>query len=310
MKSELDWIRTARRLCKASADLKCGIGDDAAVLKWTPKKDLLVTTDMILEDRHFKLKEASAYQIGWKAMAVNLSDIAAMGGLPTNAVVSLGVPPRTPSAFLRQIYRGLLAVAGRFGVRIVGGDTNAFGPWAICVTLLGQVERGKALLRSGAKIGDWIFVSGSLGGSYRSGKHLCFMPRIREARYLARRFSVHAMMDLSDGLASDIRRIAEESRVGAVMEERLIPRSSRAVSLQSALSDGEDFELLFTLSPSDGKKLVRERRHKGLASFTKIGEVTPEKSGIRIRRLNGKTEKLRSKGYDHFQTAPGVKNKR
>jgi len=295
MNSELDWIRRARQLCRA------GIGDDAAVLKWTSKKDLLVTTDMILEKSHFKLSKATAYEIGWKAMAVNLSDIAAMGGLPTSAVVSLGVPPRTRQAFLNEIYRGILAVAGRFGVSVVGGDTNASGSWVICVTLLGEVPRGKALLRSGAKIGDWIFVSGALGGSYPSGKHLRFMPRIREARYLAHRFGVHAMMDLSDGLASDIRRIMEESRVGVVLEERLIPRASGSVSLDSALSDGEDFELLFTLSPLDGTRLARARKKRGLARFTKIGEVVPEKRGVRILRRNGSLEKLRSKGYEHFK---------
>lgn len=295
MKSESDWIRTVRRLCRT------GIGDDAAVLKWTSKKDLLVTADMILEKSHFKLREATAYEMGWKAMAVNLSDIAAMGGLPTSAAVSLGVPPRTRPAFLKEVYRGMLAVAGRFGVSIIGGDTNASESWVISVTLLGEVARGKALLRSGAKSGDWIFVSGVLGGSYLSGKHLRFMPRVPEARYLARRFRVHAMMDLSDGLASDIRRIMEESRVGAVLEEELIPRSSRSISLNSALSDGEDFELLFTLSPSDGARLAESRKEPGLARFTKIGEVVPEKSGVRILRKSGKLEKLKLKGYDHFK---------
>ena len=302
MMSELDCIQMCRRLClSASADVKCGIGDDAAVLRLNGRKDLLVTTDMILENRHFKLGEATAYQIGWKAMAVNLSDIAAMGAHPTNAVVSIGVPPRTRAEFLKKVYRGLLGAAGRFGVSIVGGDTNASGRWVICVTLLGEVDRGKALMRSGAKAGDWIFVSGTLGGSGRSGKHLHFIPRIREANYLTSGFRIHAMMDLSDGLASDIRKICQESRVGAVLEERLIPKSSRMISLRQALSDGEDFELLFTLSPLDGARLLRARRQRGLAPFTKIGEAVSVKRGIQILRKQGRFEKLTIKGYDHFE---------
>ena len=271
MKSELDWIETARKLCaKKSTFVKQGIGDDAAVLRWTSKKDLLITADMILEGRHFR-DEDNAFAIGWKAMAVNLSDIAAMGGLPTSAVVSLGVPPRAKTGRLKEIYRGILSSAACFGVCVVGGDTNASKSWVIGLTLLGEVERGKALLRSGAKPGDRIFVSGALGGSYRSGKHLSFTPRIREARYLARAFRVSAMMDLSDGLSSDIRRICEESGVGAVLDSRLIPRSSRSVSLEGALSDGEDFELLFTVPPRDAARLIDRFGDQGIVACIEIG---------------------------------------
>ena len=133
-------------------------------------------------------------------------------------------------------------------MRVVGGDTNAAPRWTIAITVFGEVEKGSALLRSEAKPGDWVFVSGRLGGSYASKKHLRFVPRVREARWLKRNFRVHAMMDLSDGLASDMRRILEESRVGAWLEEDRIPVSSQARSVRQALTEGEDFELLFTMA--------------------------------------------------------------
>ena len=157
------------------------------------------------------------------------------------------------------------------------------------------------MLRSAARVGDWIFVSGTLGGSYASKKHLRFEPRVNEARWLVKNFRVHAMMDLSDGLASDIRRIAEPSGVGAVLEEGAIPVSRRAASVRNALSDGEDFELLFTLSPAEGRKLLRKKTPSGFPKFTKVGEIVPKARGIGLRRRNGRLEGLRVSGFDHFR---------
>ena len=289
---EFGWITMAKKYCK-------GIGDDAAVLPGT-KKDLLLTTDMVVEGRHFRLREASAFEIGWKAMAVNLSDIAAMGGVPLAAVVSLGAPASTRTVFLKGVYRGMRAVSARFSTPIVGGDTNASERLTIAVTLLGEVEKGKALLRSNAKPGDWVFVSGELGGSYRSKKHLRFVPRLREARWLSKNFRVHAMMDLSDGLASDIRRLCEESRVGAVLNEKAVPVSRWARSAEQALSDGEDFELLFTLSASEAARLLRMKRPGGFPKFSHVGWIV---QGSRIERLrpHGRLEALTVRGFDHFK---------
>lgn len=280
---EFGWIARAARYCR-------GIGDDAAVLP-AGKKDLLLTTDMLLENRHFRLKDATGFEIGWKAMAVNLSDIAAMAGVPRAALVSLGAPPSAKVSFLKEIYRGMNAAARRFGAPIIGGDTNASPRWVLAVTVLGEVEKGKAIRRSGARAGDWVFVSGTLGGSYASKKHLRFIPRLREARWLAKNFRVHAMMDLSDGLASDIRRLAGASGVGVRLDEAKIPISRAARSVKNALSDGEDFELLFTLSEKESRKLTDKKAPKGFPAFTCIGRV--------VKRAQD--EKRRASGFDHFR---------
>ena len=288
---ELGLITALKKFCT-------GIGDDTAVLP-AGKKDLLFTTDMLLEGRHFLLKKTRPYDIGWKAMAVNLSDIAAMGGRPRWAVVSLGAPASLSVKILTEIYRGMKAAASRFGTDIVGGDTNQSERLTIAVALVGEVEKGKALRRSGSKPGDWIFVSGRLGGSYASKKHLCFVPRLHEAAWLAKNFRVHAMMDLSDGLASDIRHICEESRVGAILNERALP-CSRGSSVRSALADGEDFELLFTVSSEEGARLLRKARPRGFPEFTHAGWIVRGKK-VEWLRKNGKLETLRLRGFEHFK---------
>ncbi len=289
---EFGWIATAKKYC-------AGIGDDTAVLR-SGKKDLLLTTDMLLEGRHFLLKKATPFEIGWKAMAVNLSDIAAMGGTPVAAVVSLGAPASTTVKFLEEVYRGLRAAASRFGARIVGGDTNKSERLTLAVTLLGEAKKGKAVLRSGAKPGDWVFVTGSLGGSYASKKHLRFIPRLKEARWLAKNFRLSAMMDLSDGLASDIHRIAEESGVGAVLNESTLPLSKGVRSAQQALTDGEDFELLFTLSPAGASRLLKRKRPAGFPAFTHVGWIVPGRK-IECLRKDGKLAPLRARGFDHYR---------
>ena len=216
---EFGLIEMILRSVGKTRSVRVGIGNDAAVLFFNRHKDLLFTTDMLIEGRHFLRPAATAFEIGWKAMAVNISDIAAMGGRPTAAVVSAGLPKDLTVGAVRGIYRGLEAISENFKVNVVGGDTNRSEKIVLSVALLGEVARGRAICRSGAKVGDVIFVSGSLGGSYASKKHLRFMPRVAEAAYLTRRFKVHAMMDLSDGLASDIHSLADASRVGALLFE-------------------------------------------------------------------------------------------
>lgn len=289
---EHGWIRMAKKYSH-------GIGDDTAVLPGT-RKDQLLTTDMLLEGRHFRLGEATAFEIGWKAMAVNLSDIAAMGGAPVAAVVSLGAPMSMSVKFLKELYRGLRTAARRFGAEIVGGDTNASKYLTLAVTMLGEVEKGKAILRSGAKAGDWLFVSGALGASYRSKKHLRFLPRVREARWLVKNFNVHAMMDLSDGLASDVRRICEESRTGVILSERALPFSAKTRSAGQALTEGEDFELLFTLSAKEGSALLRKKIPRGFPSFSHVGWIV-KGSRVEWLRKNGRLQKLSLKGFDHYR---------
>lgn len=295
---EFGLIDEFRKCLVSGPGVKLGLGDDAAVLR-RDRGDVLFTTDMLIEGRHFRLNEASAAEIGRKAMAVNVSDIAAMGGEPTYAVVAAGLPPRFPLAFVRGLYDGLNAMSHACGVQIVGGDTNASDRLVLSVALLGRVREGRALTRSGAQKGDILFVTGSLGGSYKSRKHLRFTPRLAESRFLVKNFSVHAMMDLSDGLSSDLAKIAFESGVGALVQSGALPLS-RGASLEAALHEGEDFELLFALSPRDADRLISSKKPKGLARFHAIGEVRKKAFGLKILAPHGRVTRLPQKGFDHF----------
>lgn len=274
-----------------------GIGDDAAVLKSNSKMLTLATTDMLIEGRHFRLGEATPEEIGWKAMAVNLSDIAAMGGKPTVAFVALGLPRSFGVKQVDAFTRGLLGAADCFGVTVAGGDTNSSDRLVVAVTLLGEVEPKRLTLRSGARPGDAVWVTGWLGGSLRSRRHLRFMPRVREARWLVSHFKIHAMMDLSDGLSSDLRRMATESGVGFRMDAARIPVSANS-NCAGALSDGEDFELLFTLSPAESKKL-KARKKPVLMSC--VGTVQSKNKGIVLVDEKGLQKPLAEKGFDHFR---------
>ncbi len=296
---EFGWIESLKKKTRTAPSVKKGIGDDAAVISLNGKKVILFTTDMLLENRHFRHRECTAREIGWKAMAVNVSDIAAMGGRPTYAVISAGLPPDLPLKFAQGIYDGLNACARRFGVSIVGGDTNASKNIILSVALLGEAA-GKPVLRSGAKPGDSIFVSGTLGGSYASKKHLRFVPRVKESLYLCSHFRPTAMMDLSDGLASDIHRLTKESRVGAVLFAKSIPVSRYAAGLDAALKDGEDFELLFTLSAKNAARLVTTER-RGFVPFKKVGRILPAAEGVRLETSDGRLYPLPAAGFDHFR---------
>jgi thiamine-monophosphate kinase len=222
-----------------------GIGDDTAVVPLSSTKHLLLTTDMLLEGVHFTLKMPAA-AIGHKAIASSISDIAAMGGVPKYAVVSLGVPASVSWPVVSKIYQGMQRTAKKFGVGIVGGDTVKSKKIIINVALTGEVKKSEVIYRSGAHVGDQVFVTGPLGKSLLSGWHLCFNPRAIEAQYLVKKYKPTAMIDISDGVIADLGHILSESRVGAVIDEDLIPKR-RGAQLKEALYDGEDFELLFTL---------------------------------------------------------------
>jgi len=293
-------INELKKKIRNGRSVRLGIGDDAAVIRPPSGKDLLFTTDMLIEDRHFKLNDATAFEIGWKALGVNVSDIAAMGGIPTHAVVAVGLPKNLSLDFVNELYEGIRSLAKCFKVNIVGGDTNQSDKLVIAVSLLGEVKRGAFVRRGGAKPGDVIFVTGSLGGSYVSRKHLNFTPRLNEARFLVSHFKIHSMIDISDGLASDIRRIAEESGVGVVLSKEAIPVSRFAKDFSAALTDGEDFELLFTLSPKEAARLTHYPAQKGLVPFHPIGKIVEKRCGIKLVRDDRKTEPLPSKGFDHY----------
>jgi len=284
--------RIAEKKKISDKDVVVGIGDDTAVLKYKKNLYLLLTTDILIEGVHFN-KKATPFQIGWKALAVNISDIAAMGGIPKYALVSLGLKKNLSLKFVDEIYQGIRSLAKKFRVKIVGGDTVASSKIVINVALTGEVEKKYLTLRKGAKIGDKIYVTGRLGDSI-SGKHLSFIPRVKEARYLVKNLHPTAMIDISDGLFSDLKRICEASDVGAKIEQKKIPVSREAVSLQNALTGGEDFELLFTVSKKYNN-LVKSAKF----SITQIGEIT--KRGIILLDERNKNIHLKETGFDHFK---------
>lgn len=271
-----------------------GIGDDTAVLPFTKSKYLLFTTDLLCEGVHFTRKE-NPFLIGRKALACSLSDIAAMGGVPTSAVVSVGLPKKCSVHFADEMYRGLNTLAKKFKTSIVGGDTVQSEKLIINVAMLGEVEKTKLVLRSGARQGDQIFVTGALGRSLKTRKHLSFTPRLKEAAYLVSRFQPSAMIDISDGLAADLGHILEESNKNAVLDEVAIPKAKGA-SIDQALFDGEDFELVFTLSRKQASRIFMQ---KHLKVFW-VGEITGQGYGLSLRDLKGKVKKIVAKGYKHF----------
>ncbi|MBA4067472.1 MAG: thiamine-monophosphate kinase [Isosphaera sp.] len=263
---EFDYIRWLRDRTPADPRVPVGPGDDCAVLA-PPGRPLLVTTDMLMDGTDFVVAEVGPRRAGRKAMAANLSDLAAMAGRPTAAVVSVALPRAGGRDFAEQLYLGLRDAADPFGVPIVGGDTNSWaGPLVVSVTALGEATGRGPVRRTGARPGDWLFVTGPLGGSIL-GRHLDFTPRVREALALHAAVDLHAMCDVSDGLAADLNHILEESGCGAVLAAAAVPvsaaaaelgRTSGKTPLQHALGDGEDFELVFAVSPADGEALSRE----------------------------------------------------
>lgn len=276
-----------------------GPGDDAAVIRWTKDKYLLYTCDMTIEGVHFDLRRATPFQVGWKALGRNISDIGAMGGVPRHAVVSLAISPGQKLSVADGICKGIKNIADKFGVNIVGGDVSVSKNIVIDISLIGEVEERKLTLRSGAKIGDAIFVTGSLGGSIK-GRHLDFVPRVKEARQILKNFKINSMIDISDGLALDLNRILEASKVGSYVYESAIPLSKDAVSVNSALYDGEDYELLFTMSVKEARRFCRTALHKMKTPVSLIGEITAKKNGYVIIRKSGKEDRMKIKGYLHF----------
>jgi thiamine-monophosphate kinase len=309
---EFELIGWVRERSKTGVGVLLGIGDDCAILRPSPGADLLVTTDMLMDGRHFRLDEAGggagAEAVGYKAMAVNLSDIAAMAGWPVSAVVAVALPKKNAVAIAHGLHAGLIRAAAPFGVGLVGGDTNAWdGPLVVNVTLIGQTVGRGPVRRSGARVGDLIFVTGPLGGSLR-GRHLTPNPRITEAIALNAAVSIHGMIDISDGLAADLGHILEESGgLGAILEESAIPIHPDAQelsaidgrsALEHALSDGEDFELCLTVAPADAEQL--SSHPPSPAHLFLVGRIV-EGGGLKIRSLDGEIRDVRTTGFDHLK---------
>ena len=295
----IDWIR---QRAAPHLQVPVGIGDDAAVLTPTAGEEVLVTTDMLMDGRHFIVGKTPPELIGRKALAVNLSDIAAMSGRPLAAFISWALPRHTGRDLAQSLYAGMAELAKSFDVAIAGGDTNSWdGPLVISVTLVGETVERRRILRSGARPGDFIFVTGPLGGSL-GGRHLTFTPRVREALDLAQRIEISSMLDLSDGIASDLRQILNQSGVGATLEARSIPVHAdvdhilaESERLHRALTDGEDFELLFTASPAEAKQLLAHPPQGWRPIHVGMIDTQP---GCRIRTENG-VEALPPGGWEH-----------
>lgn len=312
---ELELVAWLRRELPPSAGVLIGPGDDAAVLDWQGRDDLVVTVDMVMDGVDFHLDQVGPEAAGRKALAVNLSDLAAMGAQPVAAVVALALPRRNGLELARGLYRGLLPLAAEFGVSIVGGDTNAWdAPLAVSITLWGSTPGGRPWLRSGARPGDRLFVTGPLGGSIL-GHHLDFTPRVTEALALRRAIDVHAAIDISDGLALDLARLCQESGCGAELRAERIPLTEAAHTLAAreargethpavssgsaldhALGDGEDFELLLALPEEAAENLGRDPV-AGVA-LVEIGVCLAE-PGLWLVEERGARRPLAPRGFVH-----------
>lgn len=324
---ELALIRTVRGKIGGGEGVKVGIGDDCAVLEPAPGAVLLATTDLLLEDVHFRRSYAEPADIGWKSLAVNLSDVAAMGGRPRWALIALACPAATTAEEAEAFYEGALAAAAEYGVTVVGGDTSSSPDgWLVNVTVLGETTA--PILRSGARVGDLVAVTGTCGGAAAglallergrapkgldadvaanaTAAHLCPRPRINEGRWLAAAGGVSAMIDLSDGLATDLAHICEESAVGArvaldripiVDGTRHIARALKRDPLGWATGGGEDYELLVTCAADAFSRLADGLERATGTRLTAIGEIT---EGT-LTFLDGRGRAVDvQRGFEHF----------
>jgi len=321
---EFGLIEKVRRATPKGRGVLLGIGDDAAWVA-NPSRSSLVTSDLLIEGIHFDLKWTSLFDLGYKTLAVNLSDIAAMGGIPAYLILSLGIPPAFDSGDIEDFYRGIRSLAAMHGVALVGGDTNAAKLLIISVCVLGHAPH-RPIRRSGAKAGDDIYVTGTLGDSalalkllksrslranrdfvrYLLSRHHRPTPRITAGALLARERLATAMIDISDGLIQDLGHICEASGIGAEIWADKLPLSRAYRKLAGragtryALSGGEDYELLFCARKRDRARIERLHTH-ALVAITRIGSCDSGKNGIVVLDAAGKPVETRIGGHDHFK---------
>lgn len=285
-----------------------GIGDDAAVIKVRNSKSetrnyLLITTDALVENVHFTVKNTSFVDLGYKALAANVSDIAAMGGKPTAAVITLALPSGLAVEKLDAFYRGLNRLAKKLKIDLVGGDTVA-SPKAlmISITLLGEVAPKNLLLRSTAKVGDLICVTGTFGLPAARHYSASVLPpiRLKEAAALAEKKLASAMIDSSDGLVRSVVELAKASRVGARLWEERIPIAPGA-TLEQALYGGEEYELVFTVPKNKVRDLAGKKKLKKIDQISIVGEIVPRGEQVKLVDNRGKIKELKTKGFEHFQ---------
>ena len=323
--------RIRERIQATSHDVVIGPGDDAAAIRTTPDTLTLMSTDTFVERLDFTEEHSTWTQIGWKCMAANMSDIAAMGGIPKYAMVTLCLPDDLRIEAVDQLCDGMKDLAQRFGALIIGGDLSGTpGPITISVTITGEVPPHQVLKRSGAQVGDRICVTGHLGGAEAGlrlliqsrndptrrqspafnsvARHRTPVPRVQEARLLAESGEVHAMIDISDGLSADVLHIGEDSGAGITLYADVLPIDPATVEaarvlqddpIQLAMNSGEEFELVCTVTEKETTRLCRRITDATGTPMTVIGEVVPSDSGNTWRNESG-THVLVSGGYDHF----------
>lgn len=302
---EQQLIRWLRERLPQNDSVVLGPGDDGAVLRSSPGIETVVTTDMLMEGVDFVLAECDPRLVGRKALAVNLSDLAAMAARPTAAFVSLALPRRQGLELAQGLYEGLIPLAQQYQMAVAGGDTNSWdGPLCMSITAIGEVEAGKALLRRGAQPGDDLLVTGSFGGSIL-GRHLRFEPRVNEALVLVRSYTIHAAIDVSDGLSLDVYRVCQESGCGAVLELASLPISPAAHELSRqdgispldhALGDGEDFELVLAIPAAEASRLLGDQPLG--VPLTRVGRFV-EGQGLFGKDSSGQQHPLAVRGYEH-----------
>ena len=318
---EFELIRhLSSKILQKKTGIVIGIGDDCAVVQVSRKGLVLLTTDMLVEGVHFRRDWMTLDEIGFKAMRVNISDVAAMGGRPRFALVSVGLPPGFLVADADLLFQGIQIAAGEEGISLVGGDTNASHKLIINIVLVGERFRRRVVTRKGARVGDHIYVTGTLGDSrlgleaLRQGKkkgfktfiqrHFLPPSRVRTGQRLARRHFVHSLIDLSDGLVGDLGHILEESRVGArvlvdqIPISRGMPEKAGSLGLdplQVKLAGGEDYELLFTASCP-----LRVPHNIDGVPVTNIGTILPQKEGLCLIDKKGHRLRRRFSSFKHF----------
>ena len=307
----------SKEIGKPSGNVMVGVGDDAAVIEiLNPKSEIrnkseirksklqLITTDTLIENIHFKVKKTSFFDLGHKALAINISDIAAMGGVPTYAVVSIGANKRFPVKKIKELYRGLRTLAKKHQIDIVGGDTvQSPRDLMISITLLGEVEKENLLLRSTARVGDAILVTGGFGGPAAEKfkiQNSKFKIRLNEAGVIAKSHLATAMIDSSDGLVRSVLEICKASKVGARIWTDSVPRAKKA-TLEQALYGGEEYELVFTVPRARAMKLQQLIEKKTKTKIAIVGEIVGKGQGIKLVDPRGAVSPLQKKGYEHFK---------
>ena len=336
---EFDLIHSLnRRHSRRVPSVIRGIGDDGAVIASQAGHWILLTTDLLAEGIHFDLRTATMADIGFRAAAANLSDIAAMGGTPQHVLVALAIPRSGTSSQVHQLYRGMMAACRPHHVALIGGDTSASdGGWFLSLTVTGMVPHRRALFRTGARVGDYLYVTGTIGDSlaglqilneppprtnrssrheafsarhrqFLIGRHLRPTARVAEGKWLsAHRFATSAI-DISDGISGDLRHICEESHIGAELDLAALPLSPACRSYAAsrkldpvdlALTGGEDYELLFTVSPRQRPRLEQSAIEQGF-SLTCIGRIHPRRFGMQALSTHGTRHRLANRSYEHF----------